>query len=148
MLTLLCLCVSLQTGMTLTYEPAVMQNGYVSHTHTLVRTDERERQEERLSLPVCFAYRKSLTSCFLCLSPNKTSRPIRDHFLTALIIYRSSSIAPPTGHTELLIFQSCRCLCRFYSSPYSITTNRMIAHASITPFITASPMSTYQVRVT
>ncbi|ROL44080.1 RNA-binding motif, single-stranded-interacting protein 3, partial [Anabarilius grahami] len=36
----------------------------------------------------------------------------------------------------------------FYSSPYSITTNRMIAHASISPFITASPMSTYQVQST
>ncbi|XP_077100111.1 RNA-binding motif, single-stranded-interacting protein 3-like isoform X4 [Siphateles boraxobius] len=36
----------------------------------------------------------------------------------------------------------------FYSSPYSITTNRMIAQASITPFITASPVSTYQVQST
>uniref|UniRef100_A0A672L8U3 RNA binding motif single stranded interacting protein 3 n=1 Tax=Sinocyclocheilus grahami TaxID=75366 RepID=A0A672L8U3_SINGR len=33
----------------------------------------------------------------------------------------------------------------FYSSPYSITANRMIAQASITPFITASPISAYQV---
>ncbi|XP_051526947.1 RNA-binding motif, single-stranded-interacting protein 3-like isoform X2 [Myxocyprinus asiaticus] len=32
-----------------------------------------------------------------------------------------------------------------YSSPYSITTNRMIAQSSISPFITASPVSTYQV---
>ncbi|XP_016110628.1 RNA-binding motif, single-stranded-interacting protein 3-like isoform X2 [Sinocyclocheilus grahami] len=32
----------------------------------------------------------------------------------------------------------------FYSSPYSITANRMIAQASITPFITTSPVSTYQ----
>ncbi|XP_039521864.1 RNA-binding motif, single-stranded-interacting protein 3-like isoform X2 [Pimephales promelas] len=36
----------------------------------------------------------------------------------------------------------------FYSSPYSITTNRMIAQASISPFITASPVSTYQVQST
>ncbi|XP_050992845.1 RNA-binding motif, single-stranded-interacting protein 3 isoform X1 [Labeo rohita] len=36
----------------------------------------------------------------------------------------------------------------FYSSPYSITTNRMIAQASVTPFITASPVSTYQVQST
>ncbi|CAM4640360.1 unnamed protein product [Leuciscus chuanchicus] len=36
----------------------------------------------------------------------------------------------------------------FYSSPYSITTNRMIAQASITPFITTSPVSTYQVQST
>ncbi|XP_016102551.1 RNA-binding motif, single-stranded-interacting protein 3-like [Sinocyclocheilus grahami] len=35
---------------------------------------------------------------------------------------------------------------RFYSSPYSITANRMIAQASITPFITASPISAYQVQ--
>uniref|UniRef100_A0A3P8SML6 RNA binding motif single stranded interacting protein 3 n=1 Tax=Amphiprion percula TaxID=161767 RepID=A0A3P8SML6_AMPPE len=35
--------------------------------------------------------------------------------------------------------------CRFYSSPYSIATNRMIAQTSITPFIAASPVSTYQV---
>ncbi|XP_016375583.1 RNA-binding motif, single-stranded-interacting protein 3-like [Sinocyclocheilus rhinocerous] len=34
----------------------------------------------------------------------------------------------------------------FYSSPYSITANRMIAQASITPFITASPVSAYQVQ--
>uniref|UniRef100_A0A671KRS4 RNA-binding motif, single-stranded-interacting protein 3-like n=1 Tax=Sinocyclocheilus anshuiensis TaxID=1608454 RepID=A0A671KRS4_9TELE len=34
----------------------------------------------------------------------------------------------------------------FYSSPYSITANRMIAQASITPFITASPISAYQVQ--
>lgn len=34
---------------------------------------------------------------------------------------------------------------RFYSSPYSISTNRMIAQTSITPFIAASPVSTYQV---
>lgn len=34
---------------------------------------------------------------------------------------------------------------RFYSSPYSIATNRMIAQTSITPFIAASPVSTYQV---
>ncbi|TWW65593.1 RNA-binding motif, single-stranded-interacting protein 3 [Takifugu flavidus] len=33
----------------------------------------------------------------------------------------------------------------FYSSPYSIATNRMIAQTSITPFIAASPVSTYQV---
>uniref|UniRef100_A0AAX7UB42 RRM domain-containing protein n=1 Tax=Astatotilapia calliptera TaxID=8154 RepID=A0AAX7UB42_ASTCA len=32
----------------------------------------------------------------------------------------------------------------FYSSPYSIATNRMIAQTSITPFIAASPVSTYQ----
>lgn len=37
------------------------------------------------------------------------------------------------------------CSRRFYSSPYSISTNRMIAQASITPFIAASPVSTYQV---
>ncbi|XP_006010844.1 RNA-binding motif, single-stranded-interacting protein 1 isoform X2 [Latimeria chalumnae] len=34
----------------------------------------------------------------------------------------------------------------FYPSPYSITTNRMIAQASVTPYIT-SPVSTYQVQV-
>nr|XP_023675950.1 RNA-binding motif, single-stranded-interacting protein 3-like [Paramormyrops kingsleyae] len=33
----------------------------------------------------------------------------------------------------------------FYSPPYSIATNRMIAQASITPFIAASPVSTYQI---
>uniref|UniRef100_A0A668AXC7 RNA binding motif, single stranded interacting protein n=1 Tax=Myripristis murdjan TaxID=586833 RepID=A0A668AXC7_9TELE len=33
----------------------------------------------------------------------------------------------------------------FYSSPYSISTNRMIAQTSITPFIAASPVSTYQI---
>ncbi|XP_010815859.1 RNA-binding motif, single-stranded-interacting protein 3 isoform X8 [Bos indicus] len=32
----------------------------------------------------------------------------------------------------------------FYSSPYSIATNRMIPQTSITPFIAASPVSTYQ----
>lgn len=37
------------------------------------------------------------------------------------------------------------CFHRFYSSPYSISTNRMIAQTSITPFIAASPVSTYQV---
>uniref|UniRef100_A0A8C2X3A7 RNA binding motif, single stranded interacting protein n=1 Tax=Cyclopterus lumpus TaxID=8103 RepID=A0A8C2X3A7_CYCLU len=37
---------------------------------------------------------------------------------------------------------------RFYSSPYSISANRMIAQTSITPFITASPVSTYQVQST
>lgn len=37
-------------------------------------------------------------------------------------------------------------VCRFYSSPYSIPTNRMIPQTSITPFIAASPVSTYQVR--
>lgn len=37
------------------------------------------------------------------------------------------------------------CCHRFYSSPYSISTNRMIAQTSITPFIAASPVSTYQV---
>uniref|UniRef100_A0A673CPY9 RRM domain-containing protein n=1 Tax=Sphaeramia orbicularis TaxID=375764 RepID=A0A673CPY9_9TELE len=40
------------------------------------------------------------------------------------------------------------CVCRFYSSPYSISTNRMIAQTSITPFIAASPVSTYQVQST
>eukprot|EP00064_Thunnus_orientalis_P003997 superscaffoldBa00000350_g4008 len=39
-------------------------------------------------------------------------------------------------------------LSRFYSSPYSISTNRMIAQTSITPFIAASPVSTYQVQST
>uniref|UniRef100_A0A3P8QDX4 RRM domain-containing protein n=1 Tax=Astatotilapia calliptera TaxID=8154 RepID=A0A3P8QDX4_ASTCA len=34
----------------------------------------------------------------------------------------------------------------FYSSPYSISTNRMIAQTSITPFIAASPVPTYQVK--
>ncbi|XP_043088905.1 RNA-binding motif, single-stranded-interacting protein 3-like isoform X2 [Puntigrus tetrazona] len=32
----------------------------------------------------------------------------------------------------------------FYSSPYSIAANRMITQTSVTPFITASPVSTYQ----
>nr|XP_044992242.1 RNA-binding motif, single-stranded-interacting protein 3 isoform X5 [Jaculus jaculus] len=32
----------------------------------------------------------------------------------------------------------------FYSSPYSLATNRMIPQTSITPFIAASPVSTYQ----
>ncbi|XP_041933463.1 RNA-binding motif, single-stranded-interacting protein 3-like [Alosa sapidissima] len=36
----------------------------------------------------------------------------------------------------------------FYSPPYSIATNRMIAQTSITPFIGASPVSTYQVQST
>ncbi|XP_028325732.1 RNA-binding motif, single-stranded-interacting protein 3-like isoform X3 [Gouania willdenowi] len=36
----------------------------------------------------------------------------------------------------------------YYSSPYSISTNRMIAQTSITPFIAASPVSTYQVQST
>ncbi|XP_072530347.1 RNA-binding motif, single-stranded-interacting protein 3-like isoform X2 [Salminus brasiliensis] len=36
----------------------------------------------------------------------------------------------------------------FYSSPYSFASNRMIAQTSITPFITASPVSTYQVQST
>uniref|UniRef100_A0A669CW09 RNA binding motif, single stranded interacting protein n=1 Tax=Oreochromis niloticus TaxID=8128 RepID=A0A669CW09_ORENI len=36
----------------------------------------------------------------------------------------------------------------FYSSPYSISTNRMIAQTSITPFIAASPVPTYQVSLT
>ncbi|KAG8572899.1 hypothetical protein GDO81_012212, partial [Engystomops pustulosus] len=33
----------------------------------------------------------------------------------------------------------------FYSPPYNIATNRMIPQTSITPFIAASPVSTYQV---
>ncbi|XP_059411566.1 RNA-binding motif, single-stranded-interacting protein 3-like isoform X3 [Carassius carassius] len=33
----------------------------------------------------------------------------------------------------------------FYSSPYSISASRMITQASFTPFITTSPISTYQV---
>ncbi|XP_026088238.1 RNA-binding motif, single-stranded-interacting protein 3-like isoform X2 [Carassius auratus] len=36
----------------------------------------------------------------------------------------------------------------FYSPPYSITANRMISQASITPFITASPVSAYQIQST
>ncbi|OCT75887.1 RNA-binding motif, single-stranded-interacting protein 3 isoform X1 [Xenopus laevis] len=36
----------------------------------------------------------------------------------------------------------------FYSSPYNIATNRMIPQTSITPFIAASPVSTYQVQST
>lgn len=37
------------------------------------------------------------------------------------------------------------CVCsRFYPSPYSIATNRMISQTSLTPYI-ASPVSTYQV---
>ncbi|XP_040596001.1 RNA-binding motif, single-stranded-interacting protein 3 isoform X20 [Mesocricetus auratus] len=36
----------------------------------------------------------------------------------------------------------------FYSSPYSLATNRMIPQTSITPFIAASPVSTYQVQST
>lgn len=37
------------------------------------------------------------------------------------------------------------CVCsRFYPSPYSIATNRMITQTSITPYI-ASPVSAYQV---
>uniref|UniRef100_A0A8K9UKH5 RNA binding motif single stranded interacting protein 3 n=1 Tax=Oncorhynchus mykiss TaxID=8022 RepID=A0A8K9UKH5_ONCMY len=36
---------------------------------------------------------------------------------------------------------------KFYSSPY-ISTNRMIAQTSITPFVAASPVSTYQVQNT
>ncbi|XP_026537127.1 RNA-binding motif, single-stranded-interacting protein 3 isoform X1 [Notechis scutatus] len=36
----------------------------------------------------------------------------------------------------------------FYSSTYNIATNRMIPQTSITPFIAASPVSTYQVQST
>ncbi|XP_051992355.1 RNA-binding motif, single-stranded-interacting protein 3-like isoform X2 [Xyrauchen texanus] len=87
-----------ETGMTLTYDPAVMQNGYISHTHT-------HRQEEWSSLQDVYSEcRKSFTSCLLCLLPV------------------------------------------LYSSPYCFTTSRMIAQSSITPFITASPVSTYQVQ--
>uniref|UniRef100_A0A8D2ZVP7 RNA binding motif single stranded interacting protein 3 n=1 Tax=Scophthalmus maximus TaxID=52904 RepID=A0A8D2ZVP7_SCOMX len=39
-------------------------------------------------------------------------------------------------------------LLRFYSSPYSISTNQMIVQTSITPCIAASPVSTYQVQNT
>lgn len=45
--------------------------------------------------------------------------------------------------TNLLLFS----VHRFYSSPYSLATNRMIPQTSITPFIAASPVSTYQVRL-
>ncbi|XP_030884629.1 RNA-binding motif, single-stranded-interacting protein 3 [Leptonychotes weddellii] len=44
--------------------------------------------------------------------------------------------------------ESEKILERFYSSPYSIATNRMIPQTSITPFIAASPVSTYQVQST
>ena len=46
----------------------------------------------------------------------------------------------------VLMMSKLICFPRFYSSPYSISTNRMIAQTSITPFIAASPVSTYQVR--
>lgn len=54
----------------------------------------------------------------------------------------SQSLSGQKVQNILLLFF----VCRFYSSPYSIPTNRMIPQTSITPFIAASPVSTYQVR--
>uniref|UniRef100_A0A3P9BEK1 RNA binding motif, single stranded interacting protein n=1 Tax=Maylandia zebra TaxID=106582 RepID=A0A3P9BEK1_9CICH len=51
----------------------------------------------------------------------------------------------PTMMWTVKIKMYVLCFHRFYSSPYSISTNRMIAQTSITPFIAASPVPTYQV---
>uniref|UniRef100_A0AAY4E8M9 RRM domain-containing protein n=1 Tax=Denticeps clupeoides TaxID=299321 RepID=A0AAY4E8M9_9TELE len=55
---------------------------------------------------------------------------------------------PREGEVIVLTESLSILCCRFYSSPYSISTNRMIAQTSITPFIAASPVSTYQVQST
>ncbi|NXY05254.1 RBMS3 protein, partial [Pteruthius melanotis] len=56
---------------------------------------------------------------------------------------REGEVSATFKKISLLFF-----VCRFYSSPYSIPTNRMIPQTSITPFIAASPVSTYQVQST
>ncbi|KAG5856856.1 RNA-binding motif, single-stranded-interacting protein 3 isoform X6 [Anguilla rostrata] len=56
---------------------------------------------------------------------------------------------PREGETSMaLTYDPAAMQNGFYSSPYSIATNRMIAQTSITPFIAASPVSTYQVQST
>ncbi|KAJ8359008.1 hypothetical protein SKAU_G00155330 [Synaphobranchus kaupii] len=55
-----------------------------------------------------------------------------DHLFSE--IFTSKSISPA----------ACLCVCRFYSSPYSIAPNRMIAQTSISPYM-HSPVSSYQV---
>ncbi|KAM6974173.1 RNA-binding motif, single-stranded-interacting protein 3 isoform 1-T1 [Tautogolabrus adspersus] len=52
------------------------------------------------------------------------------------------------GESGMALYDPAAMQNGFYSSPYSIATNRMIAQTSITPFIAASPVSTYQVQST
>lgn len=75
-----------------------------------------------------------------------------DFFLFLLNFLQTNCVFLDPSLKTLVLYKQKRVLivfcvsCRFYSSPYSISTNRMIAQTSITPFIAASPVSTYQVR--
>ncbi|XP_038132947.1 RNA-binding motif, single-stranded-interacting protein 3 isoform X3 [Cyprinodon tularosa] len=52
------------------------------------------------------------------------------------------------GETGMALTYDPAAMQNGFYSPYSIATNRMIAQTSITPFIAASPVSTYQVQST
>uniref|UniRef100_A0A8C7MDB6 Uncharacterized protein n=1 Tax=Oncorhynchus kisutch TaxID=8019 RepID=A0A8C7MDB6_ONCKI len=99
-----------------------------------------------LSSPLPPLFLSLLLYCplFFSSSPPPSSLPVSPSPLSPLLIFFLSSplhlLLPP-------LFLSLLLFCRFYSSPY-ISTNRMIAQTSITPFVAASPVSTYQVQNT
>lgn len=79
-----------------------------------------------------------------CLEENSVvgnQRATKGSFSPLNVVTSGEPCVQPTSSFNLCLvfFHS------FYSSPYSISTNRMIAQTSITPFIAASPVSTYQV---
>lgn len=84
---------------------------------------------------------------------DKIHRATSSFFITVLERKRDNCLCPVVAVDQLIGVWLSRAsrifllfsVSRFYSSPYSIATNRMIPQTSITPFIAASPVSTYQV---
>uniref|UniRef100_A0AAQ5XDH8 RRM domain-containing protein n=1 Tax=Amphiprion ocellaris TaxID=80972 RepID=A0AAQ5XDH8_AMPOC len=112
------------------------------------------RDANGLSRGVGFARMESTEKCdvviqnfngkFLKTPPGMTGRHVK--YFNILLYMFPLYLSPQSGMA--LTYDPTAMQNGFYSSPYSISTNRMIAQTSITPFIAASPVSTYQVQST
>lgn len=107
-----------------------------------------KRQEHKWVIPIYYFILLIYLIYIPLFSSNQYStrltiiREYRYIYFQLVVVYEAVHVSP----LPLFSFSSFFCfVCRFYSSPYSIATNRMIPQTSITPFIAASPVSTYQV---
>lgn len=93
--------------------------------------------------------RKRLIFCIL--RPGRNDPFVRSHHSLTERVSKSSLKKPHAGSIQRqqddVGVTNCFCVCRFYSSPYSITPNRMMGPTSLSPYI-HSPVSAYQVRTT
>lgn len=117
--------------MTLAYDPTALQNGWVVCRNRLKTVPALQENRSSTQTPV---------KCCSLLDIREKQRNVANvvkHSLEIVDVVQLSSCFP---HTFLCLLGS------FYSSPYSLAPNRMIAQTSLSPYM-HSPVSSYQVRL-